>query len=585
MARFNPNKAQELKGGCLSLFGLPFLVAGLFICWLYFSGYADWWRARGWVEVPCQIGQTELKESRGDDSTSYRTIASYQYEYGGRSYQGEQVSFGKGSDNIGEFQRRAHRELSSHARSGKPFRCFVNPTKPEESVIYRSLRWQMQLFMSLFALTFPAVGAGLVVFGLIAGREMKREEALRLAHPDEPWRWKPAWSGTSIPEKHRNGRKVLFLYTLWAGVVIVPLVFATAAGDAFKTDKWAWLVFIPTALWVFPAWFSLRQWRQTRIIGKAVFEPAETPARTGGNLSGNFLLEKSLPLRLDAVAELSCEKKTTSASSDGDSTSSEKIWTQHIAIPQDRMTRDISGFRLPVSFGLPIDAPPGGESDNTAVKHEWKLRLTVPGTPISAEFEVPVFRGEHASGPDMPGGDAPSFHSAAEVELPVALAARGIQATFDEGGLPSSIVCPARRNPQMIVFLVIFNLIWTGVAVLIFIKDAPLIFKIVWPLTAAGTWYAVLWSLLHRREVSFRPDAMEVTNKLGPSNRTTTLPKISIKGFSHDTHMTSGNQSFYRVFATDASGKKHSLVDGITESLTVAALVKRLEAWKAAQNG
>jgi hypothetical protein len=33
-----PNSLKELSGGCLTLFGLPFLGAGLFMSWLYFSG-------------------------------------------------------------------------------------------------------------------------------------------------------------------------------------------------------------------------------------------------------------------------------------------------------------------------------------------------------------------------------------------------------------------------------------------------------------------------------------------------------------------------------------------------------------------
>jgi hypothetical protein len=44
--------------------------------------------------------------------------------------------------------------------------------------------------------------------------------------------------------------------------------------------------------------------------------------------------------------------------------------------------------------------------------------------------------------------------------------------------------------------------------------------------------------------------------------------------------MTSNNTSFYRVRLESVLGKKTTLADGITESTTATALVKRLEAWK-----
>ncbi|MEY3896724.1 MAG: hypothetical protein RLZZ214_2244, partial [Verrucomicrobiota bacterium] len=135
-----PQSSKSLSGGCLALFGLPFLAAGLFLSGLYFRGYAKWWAARSWEEVPCWIESVELKRNSGGDSDTYKALATYQYEYQGRVHHGDRVSLGGGSDNIGNFQRQAHRELSRYAKgkpSGaerdprrdkrQPFRCYVNP--------------------------------------------------------------------------------------------------------------------------------------------------------------------------------------------------------------------------------------------------------------------------------------------------------------------------------------------------------------------------------------------------------------------------------------------------------------------------
>ncbi|MCF7733341.1 MAG: DUF3592 domain-containing protein, partial [Akkermansiaceae bacterium] len=204
---------KTLHAVLVVLFGAAFLVPGLFLSGVYFRGFLQWWEARGWEEIPCRIEATELKSSRGEDSTTYQVTASYRYRYQGRVYQGDRVGFSSSSDNIGGFHQRAYRELSSYLapRSGtvevessgpavRSFRCYVNPDQPEDAVLYRELRWEMQAFMAIFALTFPAVGGGVVAFGWVSFVRLRRERRLQGIHPGEPWRWKPEWTGPAIPE-------------------------------------------------------------------------------------------------------------------------------------------------------------------------------------------------------------------------------------------------------------------------------------------------------------------------------------------------------------------------------------------------
>jgi hypothetical protein len=44
--------------------------------------------------------------------------------------------------------------------------------------------------------------------------------------------------------------------------------------------------------------------------------------------------------------------------------------------------------------------------------------------------------------------------------------------------------------------------------------------------------------------------------------------------------MQSGNQFYYRVLAEATFGKKKTLIDGITESVTAETLAKRLDDWR-----
>ena len=63
------------------------------------------------------------------------------YSFDGHSYAGDRVALQSGSDNIGSYHQRVYAELTRYQQSAKPFRCYVNPTAPAESILYRELRW------------------------------------------------------------------------------------------------------------------------------------------------------------------------------------------------------------------------------------------------------------------------------------------------------------------------------------------------------------------------------------------------------------------------------------------------------------
>jgi hypothetical protein len=128
--------------------------------------------------------------------------------------------------------------------------------------------------------------------------------------------------------------------------------------------------------------------------------------------------------------------------------------------------------------------------------------------------------------------------------------------------------------------LFVFNLIWTGVTVLLVVKEAPLLFRVIWIVSAALIWWAIIYQLIHSRRVTLDASEVVVVNKLGFWTRRARLRKAEVAGFSHRSNSSSGNTRFYQVRMEDVYGRKMTLADNITGAAVAEELARRMEAWK-----
>ncbi len=162
-------RRAEVRFNLPVLLALIFLAVGLGVGLWLGSELLGCSRMRSWVETPATIIRAKLVEHpdiEGNQPT-YEAIAEYKYQYGGRDYTGNRVGVHRGPDNVGSFHRDAYRQLSSHQSSGRPFRCYVNPAKPADSVLFRDMRWGVVVLRAIFAMVF--VGFGVFAAARAAG--------------------------------------------------------------------------------------------------------------------------------------------------------------------------------------------------------------------------------------------------------------------------------------------------------------------------------------------------------------------------------------------------------------------------------
>jgi hypothetical protein len=136
---------------CL-LFALPFGGVGVGASWVLGRMIYDGHRAEEWVRVKATVDSYD------------RGSVNYRYRFGGVEYQGDRLGANPigGTDDVDSWHDDMAAMLSSAKAEGKPITVWVNPDKPSESMVDRTIRWKLAMFIVPFAFGFGGVGLGAV---------------------------------------------------------------------------------------------------------------------------------------------------------------------------------------------------------------------------------------------------------------------------------------------------------------------------------------------------------------------------------------------------------------------------------------
>lgn len=572
MAGLTNKKPSRGGAGCLAIFGLPFAGVGVVMTWLTVSTITTWQSMQSWEEVPAEIVAVDLEVNSDDDSTTYRCTAQYAYEYNGQSYTSTRVAIGSGSDNIGSFHQDAYNELVQFRDSGQPFRCFVNPSQPSESVLYRDLRWGMLLFYAIFIVTFGGVGFGLVIGGLWSLRKAREVGQLRVEHVDTPWLWKPEWAEGAIHSSSKAQMGFVLAFATFWNVIALPISFFVIADVVIqKGDHEALFVLIFPAIGLLLALWAVYAVLKWLKYGDSVFRMAEVPGVIGGKLSG--VVEVAAKVRPDDGFHLalSCINRVTTGSGKSRSTTEHVLWQDTRTMAHELSERDPTATSIPIAFGIPYDSreTDGSDSNNEIV---WRLEVkaATPGVDYQVQFEVPVFKTE-ASSPDFVLDETPLAPYLAEADPLRDLQATGVQVTpLTSGGV--RVDFPPARNKSLAMGTTIFFFIWTAVVVAMFKFGAPIFLPIIF----GAIDFLLLWGVLNLWFASSRVEAkfqvLEFSSGLfGGRNQTLYFEQLDKLETAQD--LQAGGKLYYSIKATTTDGKTHTLAKHVEGLQPAQALV------------
>ncbi len=161
-------KNSQVPTGCVVVFGLAFLLAGLIGLWFAcLRPSLRTWQASSWPTTEATITLSKVHVSHDDDGTTYKPEVHFSYRVDGQALKSESWSF-----SVWSGSQKWSRSVVDRYPVGSKQACFYNPRKPGDAVLDRSFQWGN--LAGLFLLIFVAVGAGVLWIPLRARFDKKK---------------------------------------------------------------------------------------------------------------------------------------------------------------------------------------------------------------------------------------------------------------------------------------------------------------------------------------------------------------------------------------------------------------------------
>ncbi|MEE2921631.1 MAG: DUF3592 domain-containing protein [Pseudomonadota bacterium] len=161
----------------IAAFGFSLIMLGVSLLFLGKAGL-NTYRYLGsshWDRAPALIENSEIRAGREGVArsgirakvrhalTMYDTKVTYRYEYNGKSYTGHRVDLGSRRSSDAKAHRTLKRRFDQLQAEQRQIYAWVNPSDPEEAVLYRTNNWLVTAFMALFGLFGLGIAGGVIV--------------------------------------------------------------------------------------------------------------------------------------------------------------------------------------------------------------------------------------------------------------------------------------------------------------------------------------------------------------------------------------------------------------------------------------
>jgi len=437
--------------------------------------------------------------------------------------------------------------------------------------------------MLIAALAFGGFGLGVFALTTVGYRGQAREAALRVAHPDEPWRWRDDWATGRVRSMGKAAAWFFWGFaTLW-NLVSTPLLIFLPAEIIEKENYAALLGLLFPLVGIGLIVVAVRKTIQRRKYGDCLFLMERVPGILGGDVTGTILIPRGLPAAETLTVRLSCIHRERRRSGKQTSTYDEVLWQTEQSVVRLSPTGEGAAQDAAVRFRVPYDASPTGEIDeNNSVFWKLETDASVPGVDFSTGFEIPVFK-TLASSPQVTEERLRSDDVSAGTPAIAPADYTGVAVVLSAGGGTEFILKPREGLLGTVPAMgVVF--IFAGIAALLAYAGAPFIFPLVFGMFALLIAFVLVFGAFGESRIVVEKGHVSVRNSLFGIMRGRRMPcssitKIGVKGEGR-----AGKRGYYSITLTQEDGKSTSPFQFLRERRQADWLAeevrKAMEPWR-----
>ena len=406
LGRADLGGSKSKRSLLLALFGLPFFCFG--VGFGYFKLWPElsvWMEVDSWVQTRGEVLSAKLVSSRGSEGgTTYEVKARYRFNVGGRTYKGSRVGIHTGKDNIGHYHEVWAQKLKQLRKSRQPVAVWYNPVNPDESLLDPNMRWGLMAMQLAFAGVFSLVGLVLMGAGLFKGsgagtdNESDQGDDAAAALTMDFSNHEPI-----APSAAMGHWGMWFFALIWNGISIPATLAGWDKVGSFRNgeDYLILLLFLFPLVGMFLIWQAVKGSILHVRYGNSRLQLDPNPGQAGGQVGGEILLSKALPLDAQCEVRLECLHSRETRNAKGERRISTSVRWQDMMMVRGRI--EAGKTRVQFLFDVPGDLP--ASQPKSKDWNHWRLHVAadIPGLDLALDFDVPVDRGENKSLIRIPG--------------------------------------------------------------------------------------------------------------------------------------------------------------------------------------
>jgi hypothetical protein len=399
-----------------------------------------------------------------------------------------------------------------------------------------------------------------------ASKAKKRADAIKAAHPLEPWLWRDQWAGGCIRSSTKAAMVTACVFALFWNLISMTVCAAVIPVELKKGNHKALFALIFPAVGVILLIWAAREIIRWKKFGESIFKMLSVPGVLGGRLNG--AIQTSVKIRPEDGfhLRLRCINRITTGTGKNSSTTENILWEDEKTMVKELLGDDPRRTGIPVFFQIPAD---GRESDdaNSLDRIVWRLetRARVPGVDYLAQFEVPVFRsaesvdtaGTAVADPTLAYQAPPEpYQLPADSRIQVHEAAQG----------GKEFIFPALLNPGVACIVALILAIFsTATWFMATTGKAPILFPIVFGFADLVIFLILINLLFKSSRITADASGLTVTTRWLLIRSSKNLSAADVASITTKIGMTSGENVYYDIHIIARAGRDITAASSIKD--------------------